>query len=244
MSKLHQVQSVFRVKINAIIKWFKSLFKRKEIEPEFKDKGLPLGLHIDGKISINMIDLFVHLDKLKFVPPSEDCYIKSYGTFKIATSIGYRFYMESGNGNYILLIVTDQDGVIEECKILGNSDSFFLTSKNSFDEWLGDKGNIGWWCYPPTEVEDDAEYMRVWCEDSDDDRVDPIEYSETIYRDRMGTKIENVDHRAFLYGKWIDEESDVAEFCLLSAKEYLDESIEVEKMYGVNLSSILIKILF
>jgi len=239
MGKLETAKKVLGKKVS-------SLFNRnKDEEPDYTDKGLPLDIHIDSKISMSFIDLFQHKDDMKFVAPSDECYIKSYGKFDIATSVGYRFYFENDCRNYVLQIVVDEHDEIEECRLFFVNQEFFLTSQSSHDEWLdSSEGNIGWWCYPPTDDEENPEYVRVWCEDSDDNRVDPIEYSETMYLDRVGEKKKSINHRAFLYGKWIDDKETLAEFCLLTAKEYSDDSIELEIMCGVDVNPLGIKILF
>ncbi len=184
------------------------------------DHDLPLGLHIGGKIELDETGFLLHGDALKFGFPGKTQLIRAYGHIKLNGPVAHRFYLESESDEQSMLeLVVGPEGNLEETRLFSSLDTIYPADNDEWDFWLSSvDGSIG---LSQFETRDGTLYDRAWS-DSDAPYVPPVEFAENVFLDSHGQDQAQVQHAAMLYGRWVSEADDFAEYTLLSAEEHQD----------------------
>ncbi|MBW1940311.1 MAG: DUF2491 family protein [Deltaproteobacteria bacterium] len=220
----------------------KDLFKRKKT-PQPVDRDLPLGLHINGKILLDQTPFLLWEDKMTIVFPGKEQQVAAYGKATIGDSYLHRFYLVSDDGRNqesMLQITCDIKNDIQECRLFRSMDEVVPESQEDWDFWLSEEdGSIGWQAF---ESKEGVLYDRAW-DDSGDDHVLAIGFEETVHGDSAGEDTLKISHEAMLYGRWINEDDETAEYILLSAEDHGDEAF-VHIMAGIDINPASIKTVY
>ena len=223
-------------------------------ELERIDKNLPLGLRFGALVVIPETDFILGADNgLKVVYPKGKGIVTAYGTFKLDPFVIHRFYLTFEDDQvYVLQVVIDGDGTVEECKLLMPWDEVYppddddeerTKTKAFWDYWLSDQdGYIG---YSVFQSNDKTLYSRTWehtgpgfviaraDDESDIDRKPPVSFVEILYLDRFGQKTERVEYTGMMYGRQVND--DVDEYLLVAVVED-SEGAAVRLQVGVDLN--------
>jgi hypothetical protein len=211
------------------------------------DKELPLGLRIRGLVDIPQVDFILAGDALKIRHPGPNCIVASYGYSVMGKSMVHRFYLQAADDVYMLQIVTDEQKIIDECRLFMTYDEVY---PDDWNFWLSDRdGYIG---YEVFQLKDGTQYYRVW-EDPEAEvvveqdeqgnritRIPPVEFLETVYHDPYGKQSETVKCDSMLYGRNVNENVD--EYLLVSAVNEQDGAC-VRIMVGVGLEPASLKVI-
>lgn len=231
MGSWHILRAIASKKAGEAKGFFK---KKKQAEPI--DRKLPFDIHLGSSIEFDQSPYIVYGDKLKLSSPGETCIVTALGKIELDASRVYRFYLydsENEENTSMLQIVVDEDNSeIEECRLFKTEDEIFPEDQNEWGFWLDEEeGYIGWHSF-----QDKTEniYQRIWGEE-DAEREEPVSFSETVFLDKYGENVSTIDNTAMLYGRWIDEENEMAELILISAEESGDDSALVEIYAGIDI---------
>ena len=208
----------------------KGLFGKSN-KKELVDKHLPLGLHVDGKVALDDVPFIINGPKFKTSFPGRDMEVAAYGVFNAGGATVHRFYLK-GMNEAMIQIVVNEDGEMEESRLFVSIDEVYPQSKEEWGVWLADgDGLIGWNGFQ--HKDDESIFNRAW-DESGDEWVEPVTFSETVYLDRYGDKQVTLHHAAMLYGRWIDGGEETAEYTLVSAEEHPDGKALVHIMCGID----------
>jgi len=205
------------------------------------DRNLPLGLHLQGKIELEVTRFTLYGDRLLTVFPGREQLVIAYGRIPFGDGVLHRFYLQGEQDAQSLLeILVDPKGAIQDCRLFRTLDEVTPNDSEEWGFWLDPQdGSIGWSAF---ETRDGVLFDCAW-DDADADRVAPFELQETVYLDSAGQQTVTVDHQAMLYGRWADEEDEVAEYVLLSAEDQ-DETAFVHIQVGVDVNPMGIKVVY
>ena len=208
------------------------------------DLSLPLGIRMKGIIEVPETDFILGGDQLKIKHPGSSNIVSAMGKFSIGDSTIHRFYLDAGDTIYMLQIIIDKKGAIEEGKLYMPFDEVY-PNQDGWDYWLNEKdGYIG---YSLFQTEDGIQYQRAWDNDGEQinlpagtNHIPPVEFTERIYHDAYGDSWEDVQHSAMLYGRDVTE--DVQEFLLVSAVEE-EDGASIQLMVGIPVEPTSLKVL-
>lgn len=179
----------------------------------------PLDLRLNSQVSITT-NVPVIYDSL-YNSCSAVQTVTAIGTFSVAKSKVFRFYF-ADNVRFLQIIVNATNEIIE-CRLFKIYQFIEPTSNKGWAEWLDDKeGKIGLFNF---EIAG-RDFIRseAWA-DSADDRADPFSVRERVvsmtydngkYTNQKETK---TDHEMMLYGRWLDEDNNIAEYIILSSDD-------------------------
>jgi hypothetical protein len=221
------------------------------VHPDKKriDLTAPLGIRVGGMVSINCPDFILADGKLKIRGPQEDLYVTSYGQFRLGDYKGHRFYMGAGDKLFMLQVIENEKGQIDECKLFSLFDEIMPPD---WDFWLNDNdGSIG---LSEFDIKDGTKYFRAWENESEQkavcdqvgqitslNHIPPVEIRESIYMDPYGDQVESVGHMTMLYGRNIVEGID--EFMFVGvAEDKTGASVQIT--IGIPLGATDITVLF
>ncbi len=218
----------------------KGLFAGKKRQ-ESVDRDLPLGLHIGSKITLDETAFLLHGMDFKFDFPGKEQLVRAYGRIELSGPVAHRFYLESETEAQSLLeLVTDAQGNLEETRLFSSLDTVYPQDAEEWDFWLNPSdGSIGLSCF---ETKDGTAYDRAWGE-GEPPYEPPVEFGETVYLDCHGETRTEVKHAAMLYGRWISEADDLAEYTLLSAEEHADGAC-VQILVGIDFNPMGITLIY
>lgn len=212
------------------------------------DRDLPLGLRIGSMVNITSADAIIAGDELKIKIPPQDMMVVAYGKFSVGDFYGHRFYMAADSGElYTLQIVTNQKGVIDDCKLYSLHDEF---PESNWDFWLSDQdGNIGLSVF---DLKDGTRYFRAWENPGDEiivqenatdkiTHIPPVKLVETVYADPFGDEKRRIEYDSMLYGR--DVTSDIQEYMMASVASE-PGSATVQIIIGLPMEPASIKVLF
>ena len=195
------------------------------------DTSLPLQIHLGSSLVLDQTPFLIHGDAITQPQPGAESLVFAYGRMDLGESVAHRFYLESAADpeQKSVLQVVEGDG-IEECRLFASLDEVYPESADEWAFWIGDEdGYIG---LPAFEDKQGRLYDRVWGDG--EGRMAPNEFTETLYLDRFGEKTASVAHASMLYGRWIDEESEMAEYILASREEHTDGSALIQLSTGID----------
>lgn len=196
------------------------------------DSSLPLQIHIGSCLVLDQTPFLIHGEAITQAPPAPECLVFAYGQMNLGDSIVHRFYLESCSDpdkKSVLQMVVGE--AIEECRLFASLDEVYPDSAEDWEFWIGDEdGYIG---LPTFEDKEGRAYDRVWGDD--EGRITPAELTETLYLDSFGDKKATVAHASMLYGRWIDEENEMAEYILISREEHTDGSALIQISTGIDI---------
>ena len=236
MGSFHIFKAVAAKKAGSLKDAFRA---KKKSEPV--DRNLPFDIHIDGNISLDTVPFLIHGDKLAMERPGKACRVTAYGRIGMDGTTIHRFYLQDAadeDRTALLQVVVDGDSVAE-CRLFSSLDEVCPDSRDEWAFWLDEEeGYIGWSAFEDKKA---RVFDRIWG-DEDEPRTAPVEFTETVYLDRFGEKTLTVSHAAMLYGRWVDEETEMAEFVMLSAEEHSDETALVQILAGIDINPGSIKV--
>lgn len=195
------------------------------------DTSLPLQIHLGSCLVLDQAPFVIHGEAITQPRPGAESLVFAYGRIHLDEAVVHRFYLEScaDPDKKSVLQVVAGDG-IEECRLFAAMDEVYPESADEWDFWIGEEdGYIG---LPAFEDKEGRLYDRVWGDG--DGRMAPTEFTETLYLDRFGEKTASVAHAAMLYGRWIDEESEMAEYILVSREEHTDGAALIQLSTGID----------
>lgn len=236
MGSWHIFKAVAAKKGGEIKGFFKGEKKKTPV-----DQSLPLNIHMGGSIALDQSPFLVYGDAITMDNPGRECLVSAYGTIEIMGSKVHRFYLESRENeeNKAVLQIVEGDDGLEECRLFTSLDEIYPSNSEEWAFWMDEtEGYIGW---PVFEDKEGNQYERVWDEE-ESGHVAPAEFTETVYLDRFGEATATINHTAMLYGRWIDEENEVAEYMFLSAEQHSDDTALVQIFSGIDILPESIKI--
>jgi hypothetical protein len=212
------------------------------------DANSPLGIRVGGMLSISSPDFILGDGQLKIKGPSEDLYVVSYGQFMLGGFRGHRFYLSAGERLYMLQIVENNQGQIDECKLYSLHDEV-IPAKDEWDFWLNDEdGSIGLSEFQLKPEDGGILYSRVWENASEQNstgdgftHIPPVEIREAIYMDPYGDVVEHSDQMVMLYGRSVMEGLD--EYLFVGVAEDKDGA-SVQITVGIPVNTTDITVLF
>ncbi|VFQ45688.1 DUF2491 family protein [Desulfoluna butyratoxydans] len=207
----------------------KETFTKGNKEPV--DTQLPLQIHLGSSLALDTTPFLIHGEAITQPRPGAESVVVGYGRIDLDGSVAHRFYLESTDDPEAksMLQMVEGDG-IEECRLFACLGEVYPESEEEWAFWIGDEdGYIG---LPAFEDKKGNLYDRAWGDG--EGRMDPNEFSETLFLDRFGDKTVSLDHAAMLYGRWIDEASEMAEYILVSREENTDGSALVRISTGID----------
>jgi hypothetical protein len=170
-------------------------------EKKVESVPAPLGFRVGAAVTLTELDFKLMGPLLAFDFPGSTHMIKARGFIDFGYGIHiHRFY--SDEPGVVFQVVTENgndDENVTEIKLLVNT-PYFPASKGEWEQLLGKQGGIGEFFF---EYEG-RNYSRVWVEDSEE-KVDPIEVSETIGSE---TGEEYKERKLMLYGRFLQEDDD------------------------------------
>ena len=204
------------------------------------DNDLPLGLRIGSKISCSTAGYALYRGQMLMKKIDDPLYVLSFGTFEIANSTqkGFRFRLGAEHEVSATLQIILQEEDITECRLFTPYANDYpqgseMDQARFWEDWLDEDGRIG---ISTFSLEDDGvEYGRAISPDGPD-WINPIEAEEVVYQDSFDTKVERIHHMFMTYGRWLDEELEVAEFLMLSAEDHENEAL-VTLQIGIDIPS-------
>jgi len=195
------------------------------------DTSLPLQIHLGSCLILDQTPFLIHGKAITQTRPGSESLVFAYGRIDLGESVVHRFYLESGtdpDDKSVLQVVVGDE--IEECRLFASLDEVYPESAEEWNFWIGEEdGYIG---LPAFEDKQGRLYDRVWGDG--EGRIAPSEFTETLYLDRFGEKRATVAHASMLYGRWIDEESEMAEYILASREEHTDGSALIQLSSGID----------
>jgi hypothetical protein len=245
MSTWRMLRNVAKNKTEPIYKMFGG---KVENEPENK---LPLGIHIGGKIQLEQTSFLLGRKgeiPLQLESPGKELIVIAYGQIKYDNANVYRIYLESvDSSKEAMLQIVEEDGNIAEIRLFRTIDEIYPTDEDEWDFWLAEAdGYIGLNEFSLKE-EDFPDsippsYLRVWGEDSQF-RVKPLEWKEFLRSAQDESRIIQITHQLMLYGRWVNEDNDIAEYVLLDMEESSDEAC-VNVFLGIEIEPAGIKMIY
>jgi hypothetical protein len=208
------------------------------------DLNNPLGIRMNGIVEVPQVDFILGGEQLKVKHPGNSNVVLSMGRFSMGDSKINRFYLDAGEQVYVLQIIVDKKGSIEECKLFMPFDEVY-PNEEGWDFWLNEKeGYIG---YSAFETKDKTTYDRVWQDEGAEvalengyTRIPPISFTERIYLDAYGDASEDVQHDSMLYGRHAT--TDVDEYLLVTAAQDKGGA-SVQILVGIPLEPASIKVI-
>ncbi|WP_300668499.1 DUF2491 family protein [Desulfoluna sp.] len=195
------------------------------------DTSLPLQIHLGSSLVLDQTPFLIHGEAITQPKPGAESLVFAYGRMELGEALVHRFYLESSDDpdqKSVLQVVVGEG--IEECRLFAALDEVYPESADEWDFWIGEAdGYIG---LPAFEDKEGRPYERVWGDG--EGRIAPSEITETLYLDRFGENTATVTHASMLYGRWIDEESEMAEFILISREEHTDGAALIELSSGID----------
>ena len=196
------------------------------------DTSLPLQIHLGSCLVLDQAPFLIHGEAITQARPAAESLVFAYGRMDLGESLVHRFYLEScvnPDEKSVLQVVVGEG--IEECRLFASLDEVYPETADEWAFWVGEEdGYIG---LPAFEDKEGRHYDRAWGDD--EGRIAPAEFTETLYLDRFGEKTATVSHASMLYGRWIDEESEMAEYILVSREEHTDGSALIQLSTGIDI---------
>jgi len=193
------------------------------------DRGLPFGLHLDGKLEIAIL----------LPEPINPLFAQGAHIiegFSEVTLMGYKCFRvllrpEQGEtGSYFLISQKDDETLV---RWFINVDEVFPSSDEEWDFWLSDEdGSIG---IQQFQSKDGELFDRLWGA-REESMVEPVCFEERLVLNRFDdSETKSIEHRSMLYGREVrDDICPCDEYVLLSAcKE--DDGSYVSIDVGVDL---------
>lgn len=223
--------------------WFKG-----EKNPEFIDKGLPLGLHIEAKLELDNTPFILHKNKLKITFPGKVNYVVAWVKIEWKGFIIHHFYIESEGEKEksVIRIVMEKDEIIE-CRLFRSFDEVYPQNSDEWGFWLNETdGQIGWGGFKTKD--DETLYERLW-ESDGGDFVSPYVFKESVYLDREGASVCKIEDTAMMYAQSIQKEtkskSQFLEFILLQCEENKSTGgAHIHILVGVDINPQTIKVIY
>ncbi len=183
------------------------------------DRGLPFGLHLDGKIEITT--LLPEAIKPMFVQGAQ--LIEGFSEVELMGYQCFRVLMrpeQGATGSYLQICQKDRETLV---RWFVNVDEVFPASDGDWDFWLSEEdGSIG---FQQFQSKDGALFDRLWG-DQEATMVEPVRFEERLVLNRFDdseTKV--IENLAMLYGRAVEDDVCPCDaYALLSACKERDGS--------------------
>lgn len=206
-----------------------------EKPPQPIDEGLPFNIFVGSTLVVSEIPFLLGADQLTIKHPEGENIVHAFSKTAFDSSLMYRFYVGMGSdAEHVIQIITGEKGVVEEFRLFRTYAEVFPESENEWDFWIGEAdGSIG---LKQFQDRDGKLFERLWSR-SDDPRVAPVQFNETINLDRYGQDYINVKHGAMLYGRVAVETQELSlnEYMLLSFEAHGEKDNKIHIMSGIDL---------
>jgi hypothetical protein len=223
--------------------WNKRKAKAQETERKANplDLGLPLGLRIESKISINPI---LPESGLLTEFPTGDYVVIGFSKTTVVGSTCYRIQLSSeagGEDEPPMYLWIFQDAKGELIRWFKNIDTVMPANKDEWHLWLNETdGLIGLNAFQAQDPNKTL-YHRAW-EKGSETRIPPVAYRETIHFDRYdSTDVEQISHQAMLYSRKVEDEILPREEHILISSTKCDGQSRITVDVGVDLDATDIK---
>jgi len=176
------------------------------------DRGLPFGLHLDGKIEITtllpevMTPLFVQ--GAHMIEGFSEVTLMGYQCFRVLVHSE-----QEDAGSYLLICQKDHETLV---RWFVNIDEVFPSSSEEWDFWLNDEdGSIG---IRQFQMKDGTLFDRLWGA-REESIVEPVCFEERLVLNRFDDSATIfMEHRSMLYGREVEDDVwPCNEYVLLSA---------------------------
>ena len=199
---------IFNIMIQALKKKFVGLFVKEPtlVKPR---EFVPFDLIIGASLRINTNNHVIYKSRCSFLSLNT---VTDIGKSKLGDSTVFRIYF---GDNCFLQVITNDKNQIEECRVFSLVDTIYPSTLIAWSEWLSeDTGKIGNIEFKLDYSSDTYLRMSSWADD-EPDWVPPVTFTETIesIRDKFAT----ITHQAMAYGRWLNEDNQVAEYLIVSS---------------------------
>lgn len=161
--------------------------------------------------------------------------VTAIGMFELINRVKvYRFYSGEGNSvapgtSFLQLMVNKKTNEVEELRMFSLVEEVMPTRSLDWKIWVGEEGsNIG--KFNIAVEERDFVRTEAWAQ-GNADWTPAFSFTEKVYESNENKVSATIKHEAMLYGRWLREEHNVAEFALLSSD---DVSIADSNIYQDN----------
>lgn len=219
-------------------------------QPIEKKAFVPFDLRLGSKFVLKNNSYFIHKTLFKNV---KDGYtVNAIGKFTLQgyTKV-FRFYLNNTTDampcqHFLQVVVDTETEDLLEVRMFALRKVHNPTTEAAWNKWVGVAGcQIG--DIEATCAERTFGRMESWA-DPDEDWVQPVQVDESIETEDKFIRITHIAHECMLYGRWANEELEVAEYLLLSSVEtrYKDgsQTDAVVKYVGIDVAAPELEILY
>lgn len=198
-------------------------------KPERIDDNLPLGLKINGMVTLDETKFIIHGDALKIQSPGGGNHtVLAIEKFMLSKLAVYRFYLESNdNKNQSILQVPLAEGEAGSIALYRIYDEVYPESEEEWGWWLNE--HTGWIGYKDFIIrgDDGSEtlYQRIWGGDGEYSK--PLFFNSTLILDPYGMTGMRTENLAMAYGREISR--NMREYVFLAQQKVLDDSGRIEE---------------
>lgn len=189
----------------------------------------PMGLVIGGSWRVELFAIRANQAAYQFEVGDGDSIIVAQGQADLGDGVMlHRFYDAD---DQMLQILSDKNdpNAIQEVTLFQSFDSIQPNSNAGWQAWTGPQG---WMRRKTYELDDGTLYQRVWFADDPGD-VEPVQFTETVSRERNQSGNENIAQHSMLYSREIANSQPEH---LLVIKETSNDGSSIELMVGIDLS--------
>lgn len=189
----------------------------------------PLGLVVGGSWTVELFAVRANSEAYQFEAGDGTSTIKAYGNADLGDGVVLHRYYDENDQMLQVLAEKDDQTAIQEITLFQPFDSIHPNSKQAWEEWTGPQG---WMRQKTYELDDGTTYNRVWFAD-DPGAVEPVQFRESLYRQREGMPSEQISQSCMLYSRDIDNSPPEH---LLVIKESNDAGSSMELMVGLDIT--------
>lgn len=178
---------------------------RETVDPTSDIDVCPLDIHIGGLLAIRSNNDVIYDSCIRL--PKNQVSVRDIGTFDIGTSKVWRVYIS--DDTMLQIIVDHSTSLMEECRLFRKVDTYLPTTPESWEEWEERASNFLF-------HHANKEYTRMdsWA-DPELDHAPLVSFCE-VNQDET----RRVVYTAMCFGRWLDEDIQVAEYLLATTEEH------------------------
>ncbi|WP_062269644.1 DUF2491 family protein [Endozoicomonas arenosclerae] len=193
------------------------LFRKKKADDKEPSLPAPLNLRLGGAVELDLLPFQMIQQQLNLTLPSGVQTIEAIGIIDLGGGASLcRFYTADDGFFQISTTGGFETQHINDIKLFVFEQTENLASQSGVNLWAGENGKIGQTGFTLNTTQ----YERVW--DSEvTGKIEPVQFTETVYSSDKNTATYDVDHLAMLYQRRIPD-SEHYEY-LLSSLEFTSE---------------------
>jgi len=201
----------------------------------------PLGMQVGSNFTVKNNSSIIYKGLFQKQP---EYTVKAIGVFEMNSAVkGYRFYASKDKttiapaDSFLQILVSKRDNTIEEVRMFSFLEEDYPTNNLQWKIWLGEEGSkIG--KFDAEFAGRDFARLEAWAR-GNAEWVPAFEFRETVLEDNGGVTSNRISHESMLYGRWLHEEHQIAEFLLMSAEEtHIDGSSTLYRAGNTTVSGI------